>query len=58
MIENFFCDRILASGDVILLASGGHGIDIIKDAEIIEVKQGPYINEMVDKARFAWPEKI
>ena len=56
--RKFLCDRILEAGDVILLASGGHGVDIIKDAEIIEVKQGPYVNEMVDKARFEWPEKI
>ena len=56
--RKFFCDRILASGDVILLASGGHGVDILEDAEIIEVKQGPYINDMTDKERFDWPEKI
>lgn len=32
----------LFEGDVILLASGGHGFEILEDAEIIEVKQGPY----------------
>jgi hypothetical protein len=43
--------EILTDGDVILLAYGGHGFDIIEDSEIIEVKQGPYAGEM-DKLRF------
>lgn len=34
---------VLTSGDFILLASGGHGIEILEDSNIIEVKQGPYI---------------
>ena len=33
---------ILGAGDTILLSSGGHGIEIIEDAKIIEIKQGPY----------------
>lgn len=41
----------LFAGDVILLANGGHGFEIIEEAEIIEVKQGPYAGEM-DKIRF------
>ena len=41
----------LYTGDVILLANGGHGFQIIEEAEIIEVKQGPYAGEM-DKVRF------
>ena len=43
--------RIISTGDVILLASGGHGFEILEDAEIIEIKQGPYNNEK-DKVRF------
>ena len=42
---------MLEQGDVILLAFGGHGFKIIDDAEIIEVKQGPYAGEK-DKIRF------
>ena len=34
--------RILAAGDVILLAAGGHGFEMLEDTEMIEVKQGPY----------------
>ena len=44
--------RILAAGDVILLASGGHGFEVLEDIEMIEVKQGPYAGDG-DKTRFA-----
>ncbi|QIK36951.1 hypothetical protein GWK36_01860 [Caldichromatium japonicum] len=43
--------RDLGPGDVILLASGGHGFEILEEAEIIEVKQGPYAGDN-DKTRF------
>ena len=49
--ENYLESKILAGGDVILLASGGHGIEVLEEAEIIEVKQGPYAGES-DKNRF------
>ena len=42
---------ILQSDDVILLASGGHGFEILEDIEIIEVKQGCYSGEK-DKTIF------
>lgn len=43
--------RVLEAGDVILLASGGHGFEMLEQTEMIEVKQGPYI-EGKDKTRF------
>lgn len=43
--------RILYTGDVILLASGGHGFEMLEESEIIEVKQGPYCGDQ-DKTRF------
>ena len=43
--------RILEAGDVILLAHGGHGLVMLEESEIIEVKQGPYAGE-ADKKRF------
>ena len=49
--KNYLESRILKTGDVVLLASGGHGFEILDDCEIIEVKQGPYAGEM-DKERF------
>jgi len=47
----FIEDKVLNQGDVILLASGGHGFEMLEDSEIIEVKQGPYAGEN-DKIRF------
>lgn len=43
--------RILETGDVILLASGGHGFEMLEQTEMIEVKQGPFAGEQ-DKTRF------
>lgn len=43
--------RIISTGDVILLAHGGHGFKMIKQSEMIEVKQGPFCGEL-DKIRF------
>jgi hypothetical protein len=42
---------VLTTGDVILLAFGGHGFYMLEETEILEVKQGPYVGEM-DKVRF------
>jgi len=36
---------ILEPGDAILFASGGHAIEVLEDAQILEVKQGPYIGQ-------------
>lgn len=33
---------VLTCGDTILLINGGHGFRILKDAKILEIKQGPY----------------
>ncbi len=43
--------RILHEGDVILLATGGHGFSVLEELEMIEVKQGPYAGDQ-DKTRF------
>lgn len=49
--KNYIESRILREGDVILLAHGGHGLEMIEESEIIEIKQGPYAGEK-DKTRF------
>ena len=49
--KNYLESRILHQGDVVLLAYGGHGFEMLEDSEIIEIKQGPYAGEM-DKTRF------
>ena len=54
--RNYLENRILQTGDVILLASGGHGFEMLEDAEMIEVKQGPYLDDN-DKTKFQGIEK-
>jgi hypothetical protein len=49
--QNYIESSLLSTGDVILLAKGGHGFKMLEQCEIIEVKQGPYCGEM-DKVRF------
>jgi hypothetical protein len=57
--QSYLESRILVSGDVVLLAYGGHGFEMIEPTEMIEVKQGPYVGEM-DKTRFSHvdPSKV
>lgn len=54
--NTYFTSRELKTGDVILLASGGHGFEFLEETEIIEVKQGPYAGDK-DKVRFNGVEK-
>ena len=49
--DTFFKSCELSTGDVILLARGGHGFIMLEESEIVEVKQGPYAEEQ-DKTRF------
>jgi len=49
--QNYLESRILSSGDVILLSTGGHGFVAMENLEMIEVKQGPYAGDQ-DKIRF------
>jgi hypothetical protein len=47
--ESYVESREIAMGDVILLSTGGHGFEMLEESELIEVKQGPYLD---DKRRF------
>jgi mannose-6-phosphate isomerase-like protein (cupin superfamily) len=49
--KTYFTSRELITGDIILLASGGHGFEFLEETEMIEVKQGPYCGDQ-DKERF------
>src|SRR4051812_29224011 len=44
--KNYLESHELSAGDVILLATGGHGFEALEELEMIEVKQGPYAGEM------------
>ena len=50
--QNYLESRVLETGDIVLLAFGGHGFEMLEDCEIVEVKQGPYCGE-ADKTRFS-----
>jgi hypothetical protein len=50
--QQYLRSTVLHAGDIILLAFGGHGFEMLDDAEMIEVKQGPYAGDQ-DKTRFA-----
>ena len=47
--ESYVDSREISTGDVILLSIGGHGFEMLEESELIEVKQGPYLD---DKRRF------
>lgn len=49
--QEYLESTVLEAGDVILLAYGGHGFEMLESTEIIEVKQGPYAGDQ-DKTRF------
>lgn len=50
--KQYIESTVLSDGDVILLVSGGHGFKVLEELEMIEVKQGPYL-ETNDKVRFS-----
>lgn len=49
--QEYLESTVLESGDIVLLAYGGHGFEMLEPTEIIEVKQGPYAGDQ-DKTRF------
>jgi mannose-6-phosphate isomerase-like protein (cupin superfamily) len=54
--RKFLSSSVLEAGDVILLASGGHGFEMLEECEMVEVKQGPYAGD-TDKTRFDPPAR-
>jgi mannose-6-phosphate isomerase-like protein (cupin superfamily) len=55
-VRKYLSSSVLEAGDVILLASGGHGFEMLEESEMIEVKQGPYAGDE-DKTRFDPPSR-
>jgi len=49
--EKYLFSKKVYANDIIMLVNGGHGFKVIKDIEIIEVKQGPY-SLIKDKKKF------
>ncbi len=49
--QSFLESRELTAGDLVLLAGAGHGIEMLEQTTLVEVKNGPFI-EGADKGRF------
>lgn len=51
--KNFLKDFVLYEGDLAVYAFGGHGYEILEDnTQIIEAKNGPFIDVDTDKTKF------
>ena len=50
-MKNYLESKIVSNNDIVLLAQGGHGFEMLEESEIFEVKQGPYCGDQ-DKTRF------
>tara|TARA_B100000003_G_C10859222_1_gene342291 strand:- start:130 stop:567 length:438 start_codon:yes stop_codon:yes gene_type:complete len=49
--KKYLFSKKINAGDIIMLVNGGHGFKVLKDVEMIEVKQGPY-KLSKDKVKF------
>ena len=49
--KKYIYSKILKEKDIIMLVHGGHGFKVLKNVEILEIKQGPY-NLIKDKIKF------
>jgi hypothetical protein len=49
--KKYLFSKILKKKDIIMLVQGGHGFKILKDVEMLEIKQGPY-SLSKDKIKF------
>ena len=49
--KKYLFSKKIYDGDLIMLINGGHGFKVLKDVEMIEVKQGPY-SLSSDKVKF------
>lgn len=45
--KKFFKYIYLSAGEAVMLTNGGHGVHVLKDSEIIEIKNGPFIEDKV-----------
>lgn len=45
--KKYFKSIYLSPGEAVVFISGGHGVHILKDSEIFEIKNGPFINDKI-----------
>lgn len=49
--KKYLFSKILKEKDLIMLVHGAHGFKVLKNVQMIEIKQGPYITKL-DKIKF------
>ena len=49
--KKYLFSKILKAKDIIMLVHGGHGFKVLKEVEMLEIKQGPY-SLIKDKIKF------
>ena len=49
--KKYLFSKVLNEKDIIMLVHGAHGFKVLKDVQMIEIKQGPYITKL-DKVKF------
>jgi hypothetical protein len=49
--KKYLFSKILKEKDIIMLMHGGHGFQVLKEVEMLEIKQGPY-SLIKDKIKF------
>ena len=49
--KKYLFSKIIREKDIIMLVHGGHGFKVLKDIEMLEIKQGPY-SLSKDKIKF------
>ncbi len=49
--KRYLYSKILKKDDIIMLVHGGHGFKVLKNVEMLEIKQGPY-SISKDKVKF------
>ena len=58
MRVSFYVDKekvdevTVEGGDLLVLIDGGHGFEFLEETNLIEIKQGPYLDFEKDKERF------
>ena len=55
--KKYLFSKKITKGEIIMLMNGGHGFKVLKDLEMIEVKQGPY-KLSYDKNKFKDTKKL
>ena len=40
--KKYLFSKVLKKNDIIMLVNGGHGFKVLKNIEMLEIKQGPY----------------